>query len=281
VRYIIEHDTIYEFSSKVYLEPHLLRFKPRNTPQLKVESFKLSLDPIPDGISESTDVENNFVHRCWFLGAHRQLKITSSLTVEIPEYNPFGFIIYPFENQELPVEYQGKSGQLLQQSMSGEKIHPKLMAYGESILKNAKEKTIDFLLELTRQIHNDFQVQVREQGSPEASYNTFESRIGSCRDLSWMQIQLLRNMGLAARFVSGYFYPMVEDPEFELHAWVEVYLPGAGWLGFDPSHGLIAGHQHIPVASSAYYQHAMTVAGTYRGDAKSDLNTSLSIQRHN
>ena len=92
-----------------------------------------------------------------------------------------------------------------------------------------------------------------------------------------MEIHLLRKMGFAARFVSGYFYLPDVNPEFELHAWLEVFLPGAGWIGFDPTHGIIAGIHHIPIASSAHFENTMAVSGSVRGSASSTLHTNLAI----
>ena len=93
-----------------------------------------------------------------------------------------------------------------------------------------------------------------------------------------MEIHLLRQLGIAARFVSGYFYLSVDKPEFELHAWVEVFIPGAGWIGFDPTHGMIAGNMHMAVASSAHFENTMSVTGSVRGNAESVLKTNLLIE---
>ncbi len=119
---------------------------------------------------------------------------------------------------------------------------------------------------------------MRLTGNPHHPNELFRLKTGSCRDFAWMQIQILRNLGFAARFVSGYFYLDAESPEFELHAWIEVFVPGAGWIGLDPSHGILAGNAHIPVASSANYQNTMPVSGTVRGEATSKLKTELQIE---
>ena len=137
---------------------------------------------------------------------------------------------------------------------------------------------IPFLTNLTTKIHDDFILESRQEGIPFAPDKTFEIKNGSCRDLVWMQIQLLRHMGIAAKFVSGYFYLPLENSEFELHAWLEVFLPGAGWIGFDPSHGILAGNSHIPIASSTHFENTMTVTGTIRGEATSDLISKVMIE---
>jgi transglutaminase-like putative cysteine protease len=279
MRLKIVHASVYEFGSEVFLEPHQLRFKPKNTPNLNVESYSLQISPTPEGISESTDIENNFFHFCWFEGMHHKLSVHSELVVNTKAYNPFDFIIYPNEYFRFPFEYSGKLKALLYPSLLAEQIDHALKDYGQSVLRASTSATVDFLIALTKQIHEDFTVHIREEGSPLEPDETFSLRRGSCRDLTWMQIQLLRQMGMAARFVSGYFYPAAEEPQFELHAWVEVYIPGAGWIGFDPSHGIMAGNAHITIASSAHYENAMTIAGTIRGSATSKLHTELAIDK--
>ena len=117
------------------------------------------------------------------------------------------------------------------------------------------------------------------EGRPYHPNKLFQLKSGSCRDLAWMQIQLLRNLGFAGRFVSGYFYLDAENPEFELHAWLEVFIPGAGWIGLDPSHGMLAGDAHIPVASSSNYENTMPVSGSVRGSANSTLKNDLIISQ--
>jgi transglutaminase-like putative cysteine protease len=223
------------------------------------------------------DVEGNFFHLCWFEGLHSKLEFTSTLIVDSSDYDPFNFIIYPNEFLEVPFEFGEEEQKLLAPALERQQINSPLLDYGNKILEESGGKTVDFIAMLTRSIHRDFKLEIREEGKPHSPDETFILGRGSCRDLAWMQIQLLRHIGMAARFVSGYFYPIVEDPEFELHAWIEVYIPGAGWIGFDPSHGLMAGNSHIPIASSAHYENAMTVTGNIRGSAASKLSTSLII----
>ena len=153
-----------------------------------------------------------------------------------------------------------------------------MKAYVSDVLKSSQNKTVDFLIQLTRKIHTDFELESRLEGDQHPPEYTFQAGKGACRDLSWMQIQMLRYLGLAARFVSGYFYIPSEDSAFELHAWVEVFIPGAGWVGLDPSHGMFTNQQHIPVSASFVVANTMPVTGSIRGDAKSTLETKLNIE---
>lgn len=278
MRFKIIHETNYRFSSKVFLEPHYFRFKPRITPNCSLEHFNLRISPTPNGISEHLDAENNQIHFCWFEGEYTALIIESVSLVNSPAYNPFNFILHPLSYINLPFEYAPQLKRLLQPALYVHKISAPLIKYGERIKSEANSNTVQFITNLTSQIHADFTVEVRHEGPPHKPDKTFELKKGSCRDITWMQIQLLRYTGIAARFVSGYYYVEAEVPEYELHAWLEVFLPGAGWIGYDPSHGIAASNEHIPVASSAQYENTMPVTGSVRGSATTKLTTNLVIE---
>ncbi len=278
MKFRIKHDTVYKFSSEVFLEPHYLRFKPKTAPNRELKDFQLNVFPQPAGISEQIDSENNIVHFCWFDGMSTDLTIKSESIVEIQEYNPFNFILHPQEYNELPFTYSGAVANSLQSALEVQGMTDSLLKYGQKILNQSNSQTIEFLTNLTRQIHSDFIIKARELGEPYSPGQTLKVRTGSCRDVAWMQIHLLRDIGIASRFVSGYFYPIVKDPQFELHAWVEVFLPGAGWVGFDPSNGILVGNSHIPIATSSQFENTMSVTGSIRGSASSMLTTQLLME---
>ncbi|MDA0194954.1 MAG: transglutaminase family protein [Bacteroidetes bacterium] len=277
MRLKIFHETIYQFGSDVFLEPHFLRFKPKITANNNLEFYSLDVSPNPAGLSEQRDAESNLIHFCWFNGMTDKLTIRSESIVEVHEHNPFNFFISPINYSDLPFTYSAHLHDTLQSALRVAKINDPLIEYGNGILKDSNNKTIDFLTNLTKRIHSDFVIETRLIGEPYPADKTFSLKIGSCRDVSWMQIQLLRHLGIASRFVSGYFYIDEEEMEFELHGWIEVFLPGAGWIGFDPSHGILAGSAHIPVCSGAYYESTMPVTGTTRGSAESSLHSDLTI----
>jgi transglutaminase-like putative cysteine protease len=274
----IVHETMYEFSTEVFIEPHYLRFKPKVTPYIQLESFSMIIASTPTGLSEHIDAENNLVHFCWFSEMHEKLSVFSESVVRLEDHNPFNFILFPESYFDLPFHYPWHLKDLLHAALHTIKIHDSLLEYANRILVVTAHKTIDFITSLTRQIHHDFTLETRLEGEPLEPNLTFELKKGSCRDLSWMQIQLLRHLGIAAKFVSGYFFVESDHPEPELHAWVEVYLPGAGWIGFDPSNGMIAGGSHIPICSSSQPENTMPVTGSFRGDATSILTTSLFLE---
>lgn len=273
----ILHLTEYFYPSGVFLEPQRFRFKPKNTTYNHLESFKIKINPPPAGLSETFDADGNHLHFCWFQDMNERLTIEAESIISVSDYNPFNFIIYPDRYMTIPFQYAPKVSVLLKPALITEPLDDQLIQYGKSIIKRTKDRTFDFILELTKQTFSDFTLESRESGQPHKANGTFRLKKGSCRDLAWLEIQLLRYFGIAARFVSGYYFLPAEEPEFELHAWIETYIPGAGWIGFDPSHGLATGTAYIPVASSAFYEKTMPVTGFVRGQAGSDLKTEIQI----
>ena len=277
MNYKIIHETTYIFDDDVFLEPHYLRFRPKQTAFIELTSFSIALKSEPEGHSVIEDEEHNTIDFYWFE------KLTNSLTIHVQsglqtkEHNPFNFIVHPDSFNTLPFAYSAHQQQILFASLQKQAIAQELVDYANAILDASHFNTIAFVTNLTSQIHQDFSVEYREDGPPLSPDSTFKMKKGSCRDLSWMQIALLRNYGIAARFVSGYFYFDMEKPIYELHAWVEVFIPGTGWLGFDPSHGILTGNTHFAVASSAIPENTMPVSGGIRGSATSKLTTNLTI----
>ena len=274
----ILHKTSYTFASEVFLEPHVLRLKPKSNSHLRLTSFRTDISPAPAGSSENMDVENNYNQHCWFEDLHGELLIVSESILELKEFNPFQFLIHPGEYNQLPFQYNEIDSSLLGPSLYSGSDLSSMELYVDRIKKNSALKTLPFVTDLLQQIHSDFSVESRETGSPLEPQETFKSKKGSCRDLSWMLVQILRQSGIASRFVSGYFFLSPEDSLFELHAWVEAFIPGAGWIGFDPSHGIMAGSRHIPLASSAYFENTMPVTGTSRGFSVGRLSTRLIME---
>lgn len=279
MNYKIIHETTYLFDGDVFLEPHYLRFRPKQTPFIDVTHFSISLKSAPQGHSIIEDEEHNTIDFCWFEKLTNRLTIHVESYLETKDHNPFNFIIHPDSFNTLPFTYSEHQYQILFASLQKQALNQELLDYANTILNAAQCNTVAFVTNLTTQIHQDFIVEYRESGPPMSPNQTFKLKRGSCRDLTWMQINILRNHGIAARFVSGYFYFDMEKPIYELHAWVEVFIPGTGWLGFDPSHGVLTGNTHFSVASSAIAENTMPVSGGIRGSATSQLLTQLTIEK--
>ncbi len=279
MKFKIIHQTEYVFDAEVFLDPHYLRFRPRQTSCVTLEDFSMSVVSKPIGHKSIQDEENNTVDFYWFDGTTKKLTIRAESILKTKPYNPFDFILYPPHFNEFPFEYFEPRKKLLYASLQKKPISEELLDYGNSLLKASNFNTVSYLTALTKQIHDDFTVLYREIGPPFSPNRTFKHKKGSCRDLTWMQINLLRKQGVAARFVSGYYFYEMDQPHYELHAWVEVFLPGAGWLGVDPSCGILTGNTHFPITSSANPENTMPVSGGIRGSAKSKLITQLSIEK--
>jgi transglutaminase-like putative cysteine protease len=275
----IIHETTYSFSDEVFLEPHYLRFRPKQTPFIDVTSFSIALKSEPEGHRVIEDEEHNVIDFCWFEKLTKRFTIHAESSLQTKEYNPFNFIIHPDSFNTMPFTYSEHQSQILHASLQKSVLAPELVDYANAILETSHFNTVTFITNLTIQIHKDFSVEYREDGPPLSPMHTFDIKKGSCRDLSWMQINLLRNLGIASRFVSGYFYFDMEKPTYELHAWIEVFIPGTGWLGFDPSHGILTGNTHFPVASSSIAENTMPVSGGIRGSATSVMSTQLTIEK--
>ncbi|MFI8604164.1 transglutaminase domain-containing protein [Cellulophaga baltica] len=279
MKFKITHVTTYLFDSEVFLEPHYLRFRPCQTSYVDVSDFITTIHPQPAGHKIVQDEDNNVVEFCWFEGMTAQLTIRAESVLQTKSYNPFNFLIYPQSFNTLPLQYNDLQKKLLFSALELLPISKGLIDYALSILKRSNFNTISYLTNLIKHLHDDFSVEYRADGPPFMPEETFQLKRGSCRDLSWMLICILRQQGIAARFASGYYYFDMIAPAYELHAWVDVYLPGNGWFGLDPSHGIFTGNTHFPLASSAHYQHTMPVSGGIRGSANSKLNTQLIIKK--
>jgi len=278
MRYSILHSLNYSYSRPVFIEPQTVRLRPRSDSLQQVIEFKLDVIPVPDGISEHIDQECNNTTTLWFSGQYQNLSISAKSEVEVATINPFNFIVTDNDFLTVPVVYPQSHRQYLHPYLSHQHPSPELDEFIKPVIEETGGETIPFLVRLTSRIHEEFDRLVRETGAPKAPKETITKRNGTCRDLAVLFMAGCQVAGLAARFVSGYRWSEDLAEKHNLHAWSEVYIPGAGWRGFDPSIGLAVTNQHVAVATAANPVDAAPVSGTYKGTGiKSKLEYDVTI----
>jgi len=274
----IVHTTTYTYDFPVFLEPHRLRLTPRADCYEAMLERALNITPKPSSISSSVENDGSVSHWVRFKGETRQFTVQSKARISlIADKNPFDFLIYPDTCLVLPMVYPQRLMEELQPFLKTNNISPKVREFAFEILGQAKGLPIDFLVMLSQRMKKDFVYESRLSGAPYQPEDTLASRRGSCRDWAILYMAAANAVGLAARFVSGYYFD--EKPQAaDLHAWVEVYIPGGGWRGFDPSLGLACYGHHIALAASASAADAAVIQGTFHGYAHSKMKLELEYQ---
>ncbi len=279
MRYSIHHRTVYEYDRPVQLQPHTLRLRPRSDGWQKLEDFTLQVSPTPAGISQMVDLDGNALIKVWFEPKDcDRLELTTTSHVTTLQDNPFVYLVEPFAMQ-LPLDYPSSlRSQLRSYLRSDELIDPVAVEIAQDLLVNANGNVSGFLSALNNLINTECGYGMRETGRPLPPGVTWRDRKGSCRDFTVLFMEVCRAAGLAARFVSGYQEGDLEKAEHYLHAWAEVYLPGAGWRGYDPTLGLVVGDQHIAVCASADPSYTVPVSGGYRpAQVRSAISYELTL----
>ena len=272
VRVAIHHQTEYRFDRLVTLGPHILRLRPAPHCRTPILSYSLKIQPANYFINWQQDPFGNFQARVVFTDRMRLLRIDVELVAEMATINPFDFFVE--ESAEYwPFEYEPKLRHDLVLYLEREDAGPELRNWLAQIPRE-RTNTIEFLVALNGQLQQAIQYQQRMEPGFQSCEETLAHASGSCRDTAWLLVQALRHLGVAARFVSGYLIQLVADiqsndgpsgPEqdvTDLHAWVEVYLPGAGWIGLDPTSGMFAGEGHIPLFCTPDAGSAAPVSGS-------------------
>jgi transglutaminase-like putative cysteine protease len=279
----IQHKLRYDYSETVTLDPHILYLHPRKSALLTVQDFQLNIQPSPVQISKNLDPEGNIQNILFFKEPTSFLSIEVNAVVETTEFNPFDFVYFPFESKSLPITYSRSYQKTLSPYLGLEGVTPHVEQTARQIASGVRYSTSDYLSALNEFIFSKFAYEIREEGNPNTPDFTLTNRSGSCRDYAVLFSALCRAMGLATRFVSGYYIGVapvdVPNQTHHLHAWVEVYLPGGGWRGYDPTQHEIVSGNHIPLAASCLPEEITPVHGSYRGAASSALTTNVFIER--
>lgn len=271
IRVGIHHKTVYKFDRMVSLAPHQIRLRPAPHTRTPVHQYSIKVEPEDHYINWQQDPFGNFVGRYVFNKKTRRLVIEVDLVVDMVTINPFDFFVEE-SAQKFPFKYDKQLDKELTPYFECVESGPLLLEWVKQIPTESK-RIEDFLVDLNFKLHQAIGYGIRMEPGVQTCEETLELAKGSCRDSAWLLVQILRHLGLAARFVSGYLIQLTADvksldgpsgPEkdfTDLHAWAEVYVPGAGWIGLDPTSGLFAGEGHIPLACTPDPVSAAPVTG--------------------
>ena len=271
IRVAVRHVTEYRYDRPVALSPHTVRLRPAPHSRTRITGYSLNVEPGDHFINWQQDPYSNYLARLVFPEKTRKLKVAVEVIADMVAINPFDFFLEQ-EETALPFTYEAELAADLVPYLDIDERGPRIDAWLNKV-DRAKARTIDHIVALNQRLAEDIEYVVRLEPGVQSCAETLELARGSCRDSAWLLVQILRHLGFASRFVSGYLVQLVEDQKAidgpsgptadfsDLHAWTEVYLPGAGWVGLDPTSGLFAAEGHIPLAATPHYQHAAAIDG--------------------
>ena len=267
----LHHVTRYSYDRPVSLGPQLVRLRPAPHCRTGVVSYSLKVGPAQHFVNWQQDPSGNWIARFVFPEKTTEFSVTVDLLADMAVVNPFDFFVEPHA-EKFPFTYPDELHDELAPYLVKEPATPRFADYLKGIA-HKHENTVNFLVALNQQIARDVRYLIRMEPGVQTPEETLTSAAGSCRDSAWLLVQILRYLGLAARFVSGYLIqlkpdikaidgPAGTDVDFtDLHAWAEVYLPGAGWIGLDATSGLLCGESHLPLAATPHYRSAAPIVG--------------------
>ena len=291
IRVALSHRTSYRFDRLVALSPHEIRLRPAPHCRTPVLGYSLTVEPSRHFLNWQQDPYGNWVARVVFPERTDRLQVTVDLTADMTVINPFDFFVEPYA-ETYPFEYAPALAKELipfrEVAPAGTRVTEWLQRFRASIQRG--EGIVNLLVRANQALQRDIRYLVRMEPGVQDPEDTLGLACGSCRDSGWLLVQIMRHLGLAARFASGYLIqlkadekaldgPSGPDRDFtDLHAWAEAYIPGAGWIGFDPTSGLMAGEGHLPLACTAEPGSAAPISG-FTDVAQVDFSFAMSVTR--
>ncbi len=288
IKVALHHRTEYRYDRSIALGPHLVRLRPTAHCRTPILSYSLRVSPAEHFVNWQQDPHSNFVARYVFPQVTDHLVVEVDLVADMTVVNPFDFFLEDAA-KTFPLEYDEQTQRDLRAFLETLPVGPRLTAFLATVSRE-ECTTIDFLVALNRRLQEEIRYVIRLEPGVQTPEETLECLSGSCRDSAWLLVQVMRNLGLAARFVSGYLIQLVPDVKAldgptgaetdftDLHAWTEVYVPGAGWIGLDPTSGLLAGEGHIPLAATPDPTTAAPISGLL-DPCESEFTHTMEVRR--
>lgn len=289
IRIALHHETEYRYDRPITVGPQLVRLRPAFHGRTPIEAYSLSVEPAEHFVNWQQDPYGNPIARFVFPELCRHLKITVDLVADMTVINPFDFFVEE-ESDKWPFTYDPGLQKQLAPYLEKSEPTPLFQKWCGTLPKSA-DRMVDFLVECNLRFKDRVEYLVRMEPGVQTPEETLTLNSGSCRDSAWLMVESFRQIGLAARFVSGYLIQLTPDDKpidgpagpvedfCDLHAWTEVFLPGAGWVGLDPTSGLFAGEGHIPLACTPSFTGAAPITGGHAA-AEVEFGHKMSITRY-
>ncbi|MDY6939143.1 MAG: transglutaminase family protein [Cyanobacteriota bacterium] len=286
--YHLAHTTTFTYDRLVFLDPHTLRLRPRSNGLQRLCNFALNIQPQPAGISQIVDLDGNASAKVWFESATKQLEITTTAQIETSQTNPFHYQLESWANK-LPIDYPSSLQLQLQPYLKSYTPVPDPVAIelAQDLSRKVDGKTTAFLGKLNQHIYKICQKVDRQDDKPWFPGISWKAKRGSSQDLAILFVEVCRSIGLAARFVTGYRESHSANENPEVSAWAEIYLPGAGWRGYDPSQGLVVADNYVSLSASAIPIYTTPIQGSFTpaeftatGNPKSQVGVSIVSEIH-